>query len=260
MGKDLNEEWRPIAGYEGIYEVSNTGNVVSLNYNKKIGERRLRKQKLTKDGYLEIALCKGNKMKHVMVHRLVAETFLPNPSGLPQINHKDENKTNNRVDNLEWCDVKYNINYGSGIKRRSESVSIPIIKKTKDGEFVKRYKSVSEAAEDNGMTTCEIVLVCNGHNVTANGFKWEYEDESLNNEARSVREVIVKGYSRYMTDGGGFRKRAVEQFSLDGKWIGEYPSSYAAEKATGFSNSQIRANCNGARKTVHGYVFKYKEP
>lgn len=257
--EDFKEEWRPIAGYEGIYEVSNSGDVASLNYNKKTGVRRIRKQKLTKDGYLEIALCKDNKVKHIRVHRLVAEAFVPNPCGYRQINHKDENKTNNLFDNLEWCDAKYNINYGTGIKRRSESASIPVVKKTKEGDFVRRYKSVSDAAEDNGMTTSEIVLVCNGHNVSANGFKWEYEDGSLKNDASSVREGIVKGYSRYMTAGGGFRKRAVLQFSVDGNLVGEYPSSYSAEKATGFGNNQIRANCNGARKTVHGFIFKWKD-
>ena len=176
--EDFKEEWRPIAGYEGIYEESNSGEVASLNYNKKTGVRRIRKQKLTKDGYLEIALCKNNRMKHIRVHRLVAEAFVHNPCGYHQINHKDENKTNNRFDNLEWCDAKYNINYGTGIKRRSESASIPVVKKTKEGAFVKRYKSVSDAAEDNGITTSGIVLVCNGDHVSASGVRRGDEDDS----------------------------------------------------------------------------------
>ena len=101
------EEWRAVPGYEGLYEVSNKGNVRNVRRNKLL---RLPK---TNNRYIRISLCKNGIKTGLTVHRLVAEAFLPNPDNLPEVNHKDEDKTNNRVENLEFCDRSYNINYGS---------------------------------------------------------------------------------------------------------------------------------------------------
>lgn len=116
----MNEEWRPIEGYEGLYEVSNTGQVRSLDMyvKSRYGNYRLHKGKVlspAKDtnGYLTVLLSCNGKHKSIRVHRLVAQTFILNPDNLSEVNHKDEDKTNNSVENLEWCDRKYNINYGS---------------------------------------------------------------------------------------------------------------------------------------------------
>lgn len=114
------EEWRSVVGYEGLYEVSNTGQVRSVGRYviDSLGHRRFYKGRILKlcadkDGYLNVGLCLGNKEKKYKVHRLVAEAFIPNPYNLPQVNHRDEDKTNNRVENLEMCNAKYNSNYGS---------------------------------------------------------------------------------------------------------------------------------------------------
>ena len=101
------EEWKEIPGYEGLYEVSNKGNVRNVRRNK-----LLRLQK-TNNGYIRVVLSKNRIKTGFQVHRLVALTFLPNPLNLPQVNHLDENKKNNNIDNLEWCTAKYNINYGT---------------------------------------------------------------------------------------------------------------------------------------------------
>lgn len=113
------EEWRDIEGYEGLYQVSNKGNVKSLNYRRSGKEKKLRPEKL--NGYLLVCLSKDKKHKGFLVHRLVAKYFLENPDNLPVVNHKDENKENNSSENLEWCTQRYNVNYGTGIQRRSES-------------------------------------------------------------------------------------------------------------------------------------------
>ena len=110
------EQWRPIEEYEGLYEVSNMGRVKSLeriDKNNHLVKGKILKPVMMKNGYLRVDLSKEGKHKMFSVHRLVGMTFIPNPEGLPQINHIDEDKTNNRVDNLEWCDCKYNINYGA---------------------------------------------------------------------------------------------------------------------------------------------------
>lgn len=119
------EEWRPIYGYEGLYEVSSYGRVRSLDRYEvnNLGYKRLLKGKILspgirKDGYFVVSL--RNKM--FRVHRLVAQAFIPNPDELPQVNHKDEDKSNNNVDNLEWCDSKYNNNYGTARIRTKETL------------------------------------------------------------------------------------------------------------------------------------------
>ena len=114
------EEWRPIEGYEGLYEVSNTGRVRSLDkYDSMNRFLRGRILRLFTDGlgYLRAQLYSNSKRKSFLVHRLVAQAFIPNPDNLPQVNHRDENPSNDNVDNLEWCDGKYNVNYGTRIDR-----------------------------------------------------------------------------------------------------------------------------------------------
>ena len=124
----MNEEWRPIEGYEGLYEVSNLGRVRSVDrYVKSKGESYwLRKGKMLspakdKNGYLKVNLSCNGKNNIIRVHRLVAEAFIPAIEGLSEVNHKDEDKTNNRVENLEWCDRKYNNNYGTKIERQKNT-------------------------------------------------------------------------------------------------------------------------------------------
>ena len=110
------EEWRPIEGYEGLYEVSNTGRVRSLDkYDSMNRFLRGRILRLFTDGlgYLRAQLYSNSKRKSFLVHRLVAQAFILNPDNLPQVNHRDENPSNDNVDNLEWCDGKYNVNYGT---------------------------------------------------------------------------------------------------------------------------------------------------
>ena len=116
----MNEEWRPVLGYEGLYEVSNTGQVRSLDkYDSMNRFLRGRILRLFTDGlgYLRAQLYSNSKRKSFLVHRLVAQAFIPNPDNLPQVNHRDENPSNDNVDNLEWCDGKYNVNYGTRIDR-----------------------------------------------------------------------------------------------------------------------------------------------
>lgn len=119
----MNKEiWKDIKGYEGLYQISNFGNVKSL---PKCAGRSKRKEKLItahldKDGYLRVSLCKNNKVSYKGIHKLIAEAFIPNLNNYNQINHKDENKVNNNIDNLEWCDCKYNINYGTRTARATQ--------------------------------------------------------------------------------------------------------------------------------------------
>ena len=119
------EEWRPVVGYEGLYEVSNTGQIRSIDkYDTKGRFLRGKILKLLKcrNGYLMIGLNKNGIRKGYLVHRLVADAFIERPDGLYEVNHKDEDKTNNIVENLEWCDHKYNNNYGTKIERQKSTM------------------------------------------------------------------------------------------------------------------------------------------
>ena len=141
----MAEEWKAVLGYEGLYEVSNLGRVRSLPHEvpTKIGTRissgRVMKLQPFKSGYMGVCLSKGNKQALKTVHRLVAEAFIENPDNLPQVNHKDENKANNSVDNLEWVTAIENNNYGTRKKRLSEKISFPVIQLTLDGKYIKKF-------------------------------------------------------------------------------------------------------------------------
>ena len=164
----MEEIWCPIKGYESIYEVSDKGRVRSL----KFGKERILKPIRNKDGYLLVNLCKNGEIKHCLVHRLVAKTFIPNPQNLPEVNHKDEDKENNSVQNIEWCDRKYNINYGT----RTDRCSKPVLQFTKDGEFVKEWKSIRDAERNLGYFHNNISSCCTGRLKSAYNFIWEFKD------------------------------------------------------------------------------------
>ena len=142
------EEWKSIPGYEGLYEVSNLGRVKRIKrydrFNHKIVSKLL-KPSYNTNGYYIVQLSNNGFKKSKLVHRLVAQLFIPNPDNLPQVNHKDEDKTNNIVDNLEWCDSKYNNNYGTLQQRRIQTninngkYSEPIKRKEHRKEYLKKY-------------------------------------------------------------------------------------------------------------------------
>lgn len=118
----MAETWKPIDGTDGLYEVSNTGKVRSLNYGNTGITRELKASPDRITGYVRVRIKDNNEnVKYCLVHRLVATAFIPNTNGLPCINHKDEDKTNNNVSNLEWCTYKYNINYGTAVQRANET-------------------------------------------------------------------------------------------------------------------------------------------
>ena len=173
----MEEIWKDIEGYEGLYQVSNLGKVRSLNYNR-TGKTRLLRPNPNENRYLKVSLCKNGKAKTYKVHRLVAQAFIPNPDGFPEINHIDEDQQNNRVDNLEWCDHIYNSNHGTRNKRIS-STKLNDQQKSKRVRCVETgevYPSQSEAARQTGMNRSNIAQVCRGERKTVGGFHWEFAE------------------------------------------------------------------------------------
>ena len=169
----MEEKWKPVKGYKGLYEVSDWGNVRSLNYNK-TGRAQLLKSRKDTRGYLKVVLCKKGERKNKYVHRLVAEAFLPNPLNLPDVNHKSECKMLNFACVLEYCDKKYNNNYGSHNQRVADYFSIAIDQFDKNGQFIRRWKSTSEAGRQLGISYGSICECLKGRRKTAGGYKWRY--------------------------------------------------------------------------------------
>ena len=186
----MEEIWRDIKNYEGLYQVSNLGRVKSLSRYIRhwrggllFREGRIMTPRVNKYGYLQLSLNKNGKYKTFTVHQLVAKAFVPNPNKFPAVNHIDENKTNNIVDNLEWCENKYNCNYGTRNKRikyyqkNDTKKSKPILQYSLTGEFIKEYPSIHEANRQTGIDRKSIMSVCKQikNHKTAGGYVWKYK-------------------------------------------------------------------------------------
>lgn len=157
---------KDIEGYEGIYGITSCGRVWSYKRKKFLETGNI-------NGYLIVGLYKNGVRKQYYVHRLVAMAYIPNPENLPQINHKDENKTNNCLQNLEWCDSKYNANYGNRNEKVSNSKKIPILQYTLNGEFVKEWPSATDVGKEVQETICKCLK---GRTKTAYGYIWKYKN------------------------------------------------------------------------------------
>ena len=158
---------KDIIGYEGLYQITSCGKVWSYKNKKFLKPRKIR------DGYLQVGLCKDGKREFYYIHRLVAEAYLPNPDNLPQVNHKDENKENNALQNLEWCTQKYNMNYGSRTQKSAKNRSKPVYCE----ELNKTFDGASAAARELNLYQSNITQCCKGKLKTAGGYHWRYQEE-----------------------------------------------------------------------------------
>ena len=162
----MTEIWKNINGYEQ-YQVSNYGRI-------KHQERFLKPMLRSKNRYLCVQLSKNGVIKTFSIHRLVAEAFIPNPHNYSIINHKDENKLNNVVSNLEWCSQQYNINYGNSLKQRAESHKKSVIAFNSEHKLGIYFHSVTDAAVYFNGHKSNISLALKGKSKTAFGYTWEY--------------------------------------------------------------------------------------
>lgn len=187
---EMKEIWKDIEGYEGLYQVSTKGRVMKLarEFYRSNGciiryKQRILQLQKRKDGYIGVSLLRMYKKQSFLVHRLVAKAFIPNPDNLKYINHKNEIKTDNCVENLEWCTSSYNNSYGTHTKKIEEKRRIhnfthksPVVQMTLDGKEIARYDSVYFASKETLVDQSSIYKVCAGkpHFLSAGGYRWAF--------------------------------------------------------------------------------------
>ena len=179
--------WVNIDGYDGRYQVSESGQVRSVDWvviNKR-GIKQVFKGKMLKPtvnalGYYTVTLTKDGRGKPVLLHRIIAKAFIPNPLGYNEINHIDENKLNNSIGNLEWCTHLHNVRHGTAIERASlrkinnPATSNIVAQISNNGAIVAYYPSVREASRVVGIHPNSIIRCCRGERKTTGGFHWRY--------------------------------------------------------------------------------------
>lgn len=180
------EIWKDMHGFEDLYEISSYGKVRSKDriITDKNGVKKHYKSRLLKLQYknirgstcprIQVNLYKDNKAFSKTVGRLVALTFIPNPNGLPQVNHIDEDPTNDKVDNLEWCNARYNVNYGTRNERANKAKYKRVKMYDKNFNYVKTYESIKQAADDIGGDDSCITKVCKYKNSNHKGYIFRY--------------------------------------------------------------------------------------
>ena len=174
----MEEIWKDIVGFEGLYQVSNAGRVKSFRKSTKHHgtDWHLLKPSLSTSGYLDVTLYHSPSDRHkYLVHKLVAAAFVPNPSMLPCVNHKDENPLNNNADNLEWCTYSYNNAYGTARIRQSVTTGRPVQQLTLNGMLLATYQSMVIASTITGISKRTIADCCHGYSQSGAGYIWKYE-------------------------------------------------------------------------------------
>lgn len=246
----MEEIWKDVVGYEGLYKVSNLGNVYSYYVN------RVLKPGAHEDGYKFVILKKDKKGSFKTIHRLVAEAFIknPNPDEFLIVNHKDENPENNSVDNLEWCDYLYNVTYNNAHIKRGKQISKTVYAYDNTGKLVYEFYGTQEAARQLKFSSGDISTCCAGNILTYKNMVWSYE--KLSKQQVLDRFEMSHGFE-YMQQKNNKCSKQVEQYDLNGNFICDYPSAHEASRQLGFSPSLIMGVCRGEHKQTHGFVFKY---
>ena len=246
---ETQEIWKDIIGYEGLYQVSNTGRIKSLERRvraQKEGSTQLIKEKIRKisynsNGYALVVLAKEGKNKTFLVHKLVANAFVDNPNEYTIVNHKDECKSNNNSSNLEWCTSLYNNTYRNiHLRRNTNNVVRKIIQYDLDMNEIKRWDSLIEACNFYNIQSSNVIKCCKGERSTACGFVWRYRGESFDKYP-----IRIAGTN-------------ILQYDLNDNFIEEHNSIIEASKKLNISVSSISNCCMGISQTAGGFKWKYK--
>ena len=253
MIKSNIELFNWIKGFEGRYQISTLGNAISVDRyveypdgHKIHLKRKKLKTKINNSGYEVLSIHTKEGYFDKTIHALVAETFIPNPLNLPEVNHKDEVKTNNRRWNLEWCSSEYNKHYGTAIERMKKTLtnrkdmSKKVYQYDLEGNLIKEWDSTREAGRNN-FNASAISACCLGKVKTHKGYIWSYKP--------------IDNFDIYLSDKKIFKK--VYQYDLNGNLIKEWLNVKEASKNEYYYSSILKC-CKGKAKTHKGYIWSYK--
>lgn len=257
----LTEEWRDVPGFEGYFQISNKGNVKRLSrvVNGKVYIESIVQPNIGR--YIQVSLSANGKRRRFLVHRLVAMAFISNPNEYGYVNHIDENKHNNHVDNLEWCTQKHNCNHGTRTARIKSNMpqNKKVIQLTMDGEFVAEYPTIQDAARQTRICAGHICDVCKGNREFANGFKWRYKDPALFALAQTALASKQSKSTQSRKDKFIILSRKVAQYDSSGTLIRVFNGMREMAEEFGYCKPSIINCCNGKSKTAYGYIWKYAE-
>lgn len=248
----MEEIWKPVVGYEGMYEVSNLGRVKSLNY-KRTGKEQIIDGSVDKKDYIRFALYKHKRRKIITGHKLVALAFIPNQENKSEIHHIDGNPSNNAVDNLMLVTPEEH----KALHKEEHilKVSKPVYQYTLDGEFVKEWASLSEIHRVLKYSVSAISSCCLGNALTNYNFQWSYEKTDRLNPIKTRRER--QGEKLKGCFNNKLKSKPVTQKTKDDQIIKVWPSICEIKRQLGFHTSNIVKCCKNQIKTAYGYVWSY---
>lgn len=273
-----DEIWKPVSGYEGRYEVSNLGRVKSLpktwvNWTGGIAHHpeKILRPRLNTYGYLRVSLRDGITSKDKFVHRLVAQAFIPNPYNMPEINHKDEDPTNNRVENLEWCTHIYNNQYGTKNRRGALKRGLAVSQYDLSGNYICSFPTIRDAGRATGCSINQIRNCLNGVYLQGGGFIWKVKDDNeellIEVEKNNIlttelkERLIESAYSIRMDPNYVIRREAVSILNINHGIFDSYIKKvgYKKQRFGGFSFYH-RKDIEELKKALDGIPRnKYKD-
>ena len=249
-----DEKWKEITGTDIVYYISNYGRVKSYQHYSNLhnGGKRFYPTKIMKNNtagrYQQVTLRTNGKDKPYAIHRLVANYFIANPLGLPMINHKNEDKSDNRANNLEWCDAKYNTCYGKARERAFKTYKknhpVTLCQYSKEGFLLHEFSSLKEAGQCTGCNPNNIRAVCKGKYISSMGFIWRYKDDPFDKYPTSRKS----------------KAKVIIQYTKNGTFIKKHPRGIPGIIKSGeFGNaSSIQPCANGITQSAYGYVWRYE--
>lgn len=263
MRGDFMTEWKNIAEYDGIYQVSNNGQIRN-------SKGLVMSQKSSKDGYIRISLRKNGKYKSEYVHILVANAFVEKPCGENlEVNHIDGNKANNNAVNLEWVTKSENAKHAikTGLRKPSPMMGITgaknpnskeILQYSLDGKYLNTWCGIAEASRKIGCSNGSISGCLTGRKRTAKGYIWRYKTSSNTPMTISVPKRIYPSGRTWKQK----RKRnmhKIQQLTINGELVKTWKNYIELTEKTGFDNGNIYKCINGKIKTAYGYIWRYEE-
>jgi hypothetical protein len=246
---EISEEgelWKPCPEFEEKYLVSSHGRVMGIGtYNTcKKGELIKLHKKHGRNGYMQARFYDNGKAKTFEIHLLVAKAFIPNPNNLPMVNHIDEDKTNNHVENLEWCTNQYNVRYSS-----AKAVDVY----TKDGEFVETLEAIADAAAKYNTEVSNISACCKRKYGTCAGYQFRYHGEQfaakppVTPRTTRRRHLGVKPREAYFV--------SIDEYKIDGSFVKTWPNVSSASREYNLPTTNISKCCKGQINTISGHIF-----